>query len=260
MNSHVWLIKFGKFGAVILTALIIYLFLMLIKRVLQRKIDKSLSNKIAKFFILNLVYAFLLLSLLIVVLNQLGISSSSLLAILGAGSLAIGLALKDSLSNVAAGILLIFERPFAVNDAINVNGIEGTVVAVNLYNTLIKQYSNEKIRIPNSTIINNPIKNISSCKKRRIDLNFYVDYGTQLDVLKTILLNIMKNNEHVLSEQNNKVFVARLDLSGVNIALQAWVDSANYAAVKADLLETIKLQVQKNNINFVFNPNFSSST
>lgn len=128
-----------------------------IKNIVNRAINKHSQDKTAKLFLANLFHIFLLIIILIMVLNKLGVPTTSLIAVLGASSLAIALALKDSLSNVASGIMLIFCQPFKIGDSIETSNITGSVVKISLYNTTLKMANNDLVFVPNSKIFNDKI-------------------------------------------------------------------------------------------------------
>tara|TARA_B100000508_G_C11391580_1_gene243668 strand:- start:47 stop:829 length:783 start_codon:yes stop_codon:yes gene_type:complete len=222
----------------------------LTKKTLTSIVAKRAKNKTAKFFIVNLVYMFLLAIVLIMVLNKLGVPTNSLLAVLGASSLAIALALKDSLSNVAAGIMIVFEKPFSLNDNIETNGVSGKVVSLSLYNTRIKTPNNDFIYIPNGKLISDKIINKSVEKTRRLSLSFYIDHQSDIEQTKTLINETIANNAKALTDQPYASVVKSIDLSGVLINTTVWAKMDDYATLENELLQSIHEVLTKNQIVF----------
>ena len=212
------------------------------------------KNKLIKQFFVNMAYAFIIVTTAIYLLSHLGVPISSLIAVLGAGSLAIGLALKDSLANVASGIVMIVERPFAIGDNVIVcSSIEGTVQNINLYTTTIKLYTGEIVVIPHAKVIGNEITNLSKSPVRRLDIKFYVEYQSNIDLIKTLISNEVAISQYVNMSPAAKIIISALDTNGVLMTLQAWVNKENYGNAKAELLESLKSILENNNIKFSVN-------
>ncbi len=205
-------------------------------RVFDRKgVDLTLSN-----FLRGLIYYALILLVLIAAAGQLGINTMSFLTVLGALGLAIGLALKDSLSNIAAGVMLILFRPFRIGDAVTVAGVTGGVQMVGLFNTVLHTPDNQKIIIPNSKILGDIITNITANDKRRIDLVVGISYEDDIDKAKAILWELAAKDSRILKDPATTVAVAELADSSVNLVFRPWVKTSDYWAVRFDLTEKIK--------------------
>ena len=206
------------------------------KRVLERRqVDPTLTN-----FLGGLFYYALLLLVIIAAAGQLGINTMSFLTVLGALGLAIGLALKDSLSNIAAGIMIILFRPFRIGDAVTIAGVTGSVQQIGLFNTVLHTPDNQKIIVPNSKILGDIITNITANKTRRIDLVVGISYEDDIDKAKAILWELAAKDQRILKDPPPTIAVAELADSSVNLVFRPWVKTSDYWAVRFDLTEQIK--------------------
>ena len=206
------------------------------KRVLERRqVDPTLTN-----FLGGLFYYALLLLVIIAAAGQLGINTMSFLTVLGALGLAVGLALKDSLSNIAAGIMIILFRPFRIGDAVTIAGVTGSVQQIGLFNTVLHTPDNQKIIVPNSKILGDIITNITANETRRIDLVVGISYEDDIDKAKAILWELAAKDQRILKDPAPTIAVAELADSSVNLVFRPWVKTADYWAVRFDLTEQIK--------------------
>lgn len=203
-------------------------------------------------FLGNIFYALLLIAVLIAALDHLGLQTTSLLAIFGAAGLAVGLALKDSLSNFSSGVMLILFRPFKVGDYIEAAGVAGTVEEVRIFSTLIKTPDNRQIIIPNGQIYGGTIVNVSAKPTRRVDLVFGIGYDDDIRKAKELISAIMDQDERILKDPAPAIALGELGDSSVNINVRPWVNSGDYWPVRADLLENIKLAFDSNGISIPF--------
>lgn len=178
---------------------------------------------------------------LIAALEQLGVHTSSLIAILAAGGLAIGLALQNSLSNFAAGIMLIVLRPFKIGDFVDAGNVSGTVEAIHLFHTMMRTGDNVSIIVPNSSITDGKITNFSVKTERRIDLVVSCGYEDDLLSVKQFLLDLLASDPRILRDPPPLVAVENLADSGVEFVVRPWVRSLEYWDVRRDLTEQIKL-------------------
>jgi small conductance mechanosensitive channel len=172
-------------------------------------------------------------------LSQLGIQTASLLALVGAAGLAIGLALKDSLSNIASGVMLIVLRPFRAGDAVVLAGQEGIVEQVRIFQTVLRTYQNHDVILPNSQITAAPIVNYTARAQRRIDLPVGIGYDDHLGRAREVLLQLAAANPKVLAEPAPDVLVSDLGESSVNLVLRAWVDTPEFVTARSELTEGI---------------------
>ncbi|MBV5349492.1 mechanosensitive ion channel, partial [bacterium] len=166
--------------------------------------------------------------------------------------LAIGLALKDTLANVGAAVLIIFFRPFKVNDAIEVSGVAGTVKAINLFSTTLTTADNRSIIIPNGTLVAGNIINNTSNIHRRIDLVLDIDYHDDLKVAKEVISNVLSEHPRVLKEPAFVVAVGALAANSVQLYARPWVLSEEYWDVRFELIEAIKLKFDEHHITVPF--------
>jgi small conductance mechanosensitive channel len=173
----------------------------------------------------------------IAVLQRLGVQTTSIIAVLGAASLAVGLALQGTLSNVAAGVLLLVLRPYKVGDVIEVGGAAGTVQRLDLFVTQMSNANNHKIVAPNSKVLGDVILNLSGQKTRRIEINFTVGYGEDLNAARSVLAAVAEGHDKVLPDPAPWTGVTGLLDSAVQITLQTWVKSEDWWQVQADLMQ-----------------------
>jgi len=189
---------------------------------------------------------------LIAVLQRLGVQTTSIIAVLGAASLAVGLALQGTLSNVAAGVLLLVLRPYRVGDVIDIGGVAGTVQRLDLFTTQMSNANNHKIVVPNSKVIGDTILNLSGQKTRRIEINFTVGYGEDLTAARSVLAAVATLHEKVLDDPAPWTGVTGLLDSAVQITLHAWVKSSDWWQTQADLMQAGKEALDEANIEIPF--------
>ncbi len=213
----------------------------------KAQVDEMLST-----FAGNILYTVLLVVVVIAALDQLGIQTTSLLAVFGAAGLAIGLALKDSLANFSSGVMLIIFRPFKVDDFIEAAGIAGVVEEVRIFSTILRTGDNREITIPNSQIYSAPIINVSARSTRRIDLVFGIGYEDDLRKAKQLIEAAFAADDRILDDPAPGIAVGELADSSVNINARPWVKTADYWAVRSDLLENIKLSFDSNGISIPY--------
>ncbi len=200
----------------------------------------------------SIASSILLVIIVIAALDRLGVDTTSFIAVLGAAGLAIGLALKDSLQNFAAGIMMIIFRPFKLGDFIEAGGISGVVEKINVFSTIMKTGDNREIIIPNAQIYAGAITNFSARDTRRIDMVFGIGYGDDMLKAKQIMQDILTSHELILDDPAPVIMVAELGDSSVNFNVRPWVKSSDYWPVRSDLLEKIKLAFDENNISIPY--------
>lgn len=203
-------------------------------------------------FISSLLYGMLFFIVIVAALSHLGFNTTSLVAIVGAAGLAIGLALQGSLSNFASGILLIVFKPFKSGDFIEVAGVSGIVEQILIFSTQLRTGDNKTVIIPNGAITSGTITNYSTKATRRIDLIIGVSYDADLAKTKALLLKLVSADERVLKEQAVTVGVSALADSSVNFVVRPWVNSADYWPTYFDLLEKIKTELDNEGIEIPF--------
>lgn len=214
---------------------------------IKAHVDLTLVN-----FLANVIYFVLLIVVILAALSTLGINIASFLAIFGAASLAIGLALKDSLSNIGAAVLIIIFRPFKVGDFVDTAGVSGTIEEINLFSTIMATPDNKTIMVPNSSVIASNIINYSNKPTRRVTLTFGIDYGDDLKLAKEVLWQLIKEDERVLQDPAAFVAVADLGANSVNLEVRLWVKTQEYWDVHFDMIEKAKLAFDANGISIPF--------
>jgi small conductance mechanosensitive channel len=225
---------------------------MLVRRGVRRVMDKAKVEPIITSFVSSIAYIALLAFVVIAALGQLGIQTTSFIAILGAAGLAIGLALQGSLANFAAGFLMIIFRPFKVGDFIEGAGVAGVVEEIQVFTTTLKTGDNKIIIVPNAKLSGDNITNYSTQETRRVDMTVGVAYDADLAHVKSVLNDIISKDERILAEPASQVAVAELADSSVNFVVRVWTKTADYWAVKFDMTETIKNRFDAEGIGIPF--------
>jgi small conductance mechanosensitive channel len=217
------------------------------KALLKGGVDETLAR-----FLNKIIYYALLTAVIIAAADQLGIKTTSFIAILGAAGLAVGLALKDSLANFASGVMLILFRPFKVGDFITTGGVTGTVRVIDIFSTVVTTVDNQKIIVPNSTITSNIIVNINAESSRRIDLTIRIGYKDDIHQVRNIINELLQAEKRILPDPAPAIAVAELAESNVQIIVRPWVKTDDYWDVRFALLERIKCTFDERNISFPY--------
>jgi small conductance mechanosensitive channel len=202
---------------------------------LKAKVDQTITR-----FVGNLTYAFLMVFIVIAALNQLGIQTTSFVAILGAAGLAIGLALQGSLANFAAGFLMILFKPFRVGDYIEGGGVTGTVEEIQIFTTTLMTPDNKTVIVPNSKMTGDNIVNYTCKGTRRVDLIFSINYKDDSDKAKQIITGILAGDPRILKDPLPQVGFGDLAESAVKLVVRPWTKSEDYWAVYGDTIESVK--------------------
>lgn len=224
----------------------------LIRRIVRRVMEKAEVEPIIIGFASSMAYIALLAFVVIAALGQLGIQTTSFIAILGAAGLAIGLALQGSLANFAAGFLMIVFRPFKVGDFIEGAGVAGVVQEIQIFTTTLKTPDNKTIIIPNAKLSGDNIINYSAQETRRVDMTVGVAYDADLAHVKNVLNDIISKDERIFADPAPKVAVAELADSSVNFVVRVWTKTADYWGVKFDATEAIKNRFDAEGIGIPF--------
>ncbi|MFO0904928.1 MAG: mechanosensitive ion channel [Pirellulales bacterium] len=219
----------GRWAAKLLTR-------MLSRVAVRAKVDETLVK-----FATNLAYAAMLSFVVLSALNRVGVDTTSFTAVVAAAGLAIGFALQGSLSNFAAGVLLIMFKPFKVGDHVQAGGSTGTVEEIQIFNTLIRADNNAQIIVPNSAITGATITNFSAERVRRIDISLRCSYDNDLKSLKRFLVEMLAEDDRVLQLPPPVVAIDQLNDSNITFVVQPWVKTEYFAVVRSELLEQIKL-------------------
>ena len=244
------------FGKNLVIALVIFyvgrIAVSLVVRGLRKVLQKNDVDKTLETFVCNVVKMALLIVVIIAAIGALGIQTTSFIAIFGAAGLAVGLALQGSLSNFAAGVLIVLFRPYKVGDYVEGAGIGGTVEQVQILTTVLTTPDNKQVIVPNSQIMNSVITNYSAKDTRRVDMTVGVSYDDDLDKVRRTLEELIAADERVLAEPECKIAVSALADSSVNFVVRPWVKSADYWGVMFDMTEAIKKRFDKEGISFPF--------
>lgn len=244
-----WSLKIGL-------ALTIFFIGQLAARIISGIVGKLLAHtkldKILVDFLRSVVRALLLVVVVVAALDQLGVNTNSLIAMLGAAGIAIGLALQSSLQNFAAGFMLLIFRPFKSGDFVETAGTSGMIETIGIFSTKLYTGDNKEVIIPNGAIYSSNIINYSSRKTRRIDMTFSISYDDDLRKAKEIILEVINAETRVLQDPAPQVAVSELAASSVNFVVRPWVKADDYWDVRFALNENIKLAFDTNNITIPF--------
>ncbi len=244
-------------GQKLLIALVIFLIGRKVISILEKMLSKSMEHAgidvgVTRFmhaltrFLLNIFLVFL-------IVGQLGVDGSSIIAVLGAAGLAVSLALKESLGNFAGGILILIMKPFRVGDYIVCSSGEGTVSMVGLVYTTVLTIDNKAITIPNGTLSNSTVTNVTAMNKRMLELKVGIAYEADIKKAKTVLEQVYRKHPMVKKDEKITVFVDSLADSSVVLGIRGWVDTADYWQTRWDILEQIKLSFDEAGIEIPYN-------
>ncbi|MEO0435367.1 MAG: mechanosensitive ion channel domain-containing protein [Pseudomonadota bacterium] len=255
-NPEEWLPLAIEYGtALVLAIAIFYIGRIVVGRIvaicnrvmLARGMDETLVN-----FVCSILRWTGLLFVVIAALSQLGVDTTSLVALLGAAGLAIGLSLQSSLGNFAAGVMLIIFKPFQKGDFVEAGGAAGVVESISIFTTVMTTPDNKEVIVPNGAIIGGNITNFSAKATRRVDMVFGIAYGDDLQAAKAILEDIISKEDRVLAEPAPVVTVGELADSSVNFLVRPWVNAADYWGVLWDTTESVKLRFDEAGISIPF--------
>lgn len=223
-----------------------------VTRVLRNVMQARGVDQILESFVCNLVYSVLMLFIIIASIDQIGIQTTSLIALMGAAGLAIGLALQGSLANFASGVLIVMFRPYRVGDYIEAAGIAGSVLQVQILSTVLNTGDNKQIIVPNGQIMGSIITNYSANETRRVDMTVGVSYDDDLDKVRSTIQELIDADDRILKDPECLIAVAELADSSVNFTVRCWVNRSDYSAVKFGLTEAIKKRFDKEGISFPY--------
>ena len=236
---------------VIIGFLIVKLILSIINKIVAR--SKLKDQKLAGRFIYNIAKVALLVIYFIAVLTVLGIDTSSLVAVLAASSLAVSLALQSIMTNFASGMIIVGNKPFKEGDYISVGDYSGTVTNITLHSTTLVTPDNKVVIIPNSDISGGTVVNYSAMPERRLDLEFTVAYGTNVEKVKKVLTKVLEEHPLVLHDKDYNVRLSAEDASALRFICRCWVKNEDYWTVNFDLHENVVAAFKKANIEIPFN-------
>lgn len=248
---------FAFIKTIVLTILYVFIgkkFINFILKILNKYFEKSSLEVSVTGFLSTFVKAALYIILItIIVVEVIGIQSSTVIALLGSAGLSIGLALQGGLSNFAGGVLILLLKPFRVGDYIISEGYEGTVTAIDIFYTKLLTFDNRLLVMPNGTLSNSNIINVTNEPNRRLDILIPISYNEDIKHVKGLLEDIIISSDMVLKEQNIDVFVSQFEQSALQVGIRVWVLKENYWVLKWELLEKIKNVFDENKISLQIN-------
>lgn len=244
------------YGVKIITALVVFIvgrwIAKGVRALVSRVMKKAQIDPILIGFTSNIAYIALLAFVVVAALGQLGIQTTSFIAILGAAGLAIGLALQGSLANFAAGFLMVIFRPFNVGDYIEGAGMEGTVEQIQIFTTTLVTLDNKTVIIPNAKLTEDNIVNYTVKGIRRVDLVFGIGYGDDIDKARQVIDGVLGKDDRILKDPAIQISVAELGDSSVNFVVRPWVKCDDYWDVYMDTTENMKKGFDAGGINIPF--------
>ena len=243
-------------GLKIVAALVIYyLGRWVVRRVMKlmdKVYEKKSVEKSLRSFLSGVVKVLLYVVIVLIIIQVLGINTTSLVAMIASAGLAIGMALSGTLQNFAGGVMILLLRPYRIGDYIDAQGEEGTVTKIGLFSTEIVTVDNRIIYIPNSTISTSVIDNYSTSEMRRVDWTVSVEYGSDPEKVRQVLVDMLKSDSRVAADPAPVVFLVNLADSSVQFSARAWCKNGDFWGLKFDIQERIYVELPKNGINFPF--------
>lgn len=223
-----------------------------INRLVRNFFDKADYDPTLESFLQSFISIALKIMLFVIVVTQLGVKSTSLVAIVGAAGLAIGLALQGSLANFAGGVLILLFKPFKVGDYISAQGVDGTVQEISIFTTKLSTFGNQVAIVPNGQLSNNNIINYNAQNTRRDNITVGIGYSSNIKQAKEILLQICAENKNVLKQPAPEVYVTELAESSVKLSLRFWADNSVFWNAHFFILEELKLRFDEAGIEIPF--------
>lgn len=245
-----------QYAVNLVAAFLIFIFGWLVARIVSNGVHNLMEKKgldrAVSHFVRSLVRYSIIIFTLVAALGRVGVQTSSVIAVIGAASLAVGLALQGSLSNFAAGVLIVGFRPFRAGDVVDLGGVSGTVESVQIFSTVLCTADRKTVIIPNASIMSGRIINFSLEENRRIDLVISVGYEADIDQVKSVLTEVVKADSRVLADMDCTIRLMTMGASSLDFVVRPWVKNADYWAVYFDLMENIKKALDANKINIPY--------
>lgn len=239
--------------AAVVVFVIGYIISKLILAIMKKGMNRKTVDKTVSRFIYSVVKIVLYVLVAATVLSLLGVPMTSIVAVMGTAGVAIGLALQSSLSNVAGGFTILFNKPFKIGDYVFADGVEGTVEVINIWYTQLLTIDNKTIFIPNGQLVNSKITNFSKCKNRRVDITFSISYEADYKKAISVLREIAENHPLVLKDPAPFARMSAQGQSSIDIAFRVWVNNADYWDVFFDMNETVKERFDAEGIEIPYN-------
>jgi small conductance mechanosensitive channel len=232
------------YGGPLVLALLVLVLGMWMSGWLSRRVDRRMERLGVEVTLRSFLRSFIALALkvmvVITVASMLGVATTSFIAVLGAAGLAVGLALQGSLSNFAGGVLLILFKPYKVGDFVEMQGVSGSVISIQILNTVLRTPDNKLVFVPNGPVANGNITNYSAEKTRRVDMVFGISYDGDIDLARSTLNELLQADTRVLKEPAPLIVVSELADNSVNFTVRAWTAAADYWGVYFDMQESVK--------------------
>ncbi len=219
-----------------------------LRKMMNRSFSKSHMDMSVRNFLASMVYAAVCAVTVFVALEKLGVSTASIVALLGSAGLAIGLAMQDFLANFAGGVILLVLKPFKLGDYIVCGQAEGTVMDIGLFYTTLSTIDSKNVILPNGALANSNMTNVTAQEKRRLEIKVQISYESDIKKAKEILLDLITNHPCVLESEERTVFVSELEESGVLLCARSWTATADYWPTRWKLLEDLKLAYDREGI------------
>lgn len=240
------------FGFQILIAIIIavvgYVFVKLIISFLKKLLSRTKIDQTAITFIISVSRAILYIFIIIIILSTLGVNVNSIIAAVSAAAITAGLALQDTLSNLASGVIILISKPFVAGDIIEFEGLKGSIVSIKIFTTTINTYDNRTVTIPNSHLTKENLINCTKEEVRRLDLKYTVSYEDDIQKVKDVIMNVISQNEKILSDPQPTVYVGEHLDNGLQILVMLWIEPNDYYPVYYYMQENVKIAFDKNSI------------
>lgn len=240
------------FGIQILIAIIVavvgYVFVKITINFLKKILAKTKIEQTAITFIVSLSRAILYIFIIIIILSTLGVNVNSIIAAVSAAAITAGLALQDTLSNLASGVIILISKPFVAGDIIEFEGLKGSIVSIKIFTTTINTYDNRTVTIPNSHLTKENLINCTKEEVRRLDLKYTVSYEDDIQKVKEVIMGVINNNDMVLSDPQPNVYVGEHLDSGIQILVMLWIEPNNYYPVYYYMQENVKIAFDNNGI------------
>lgn len=255
-QAPVWMDTITEVGLNLLAAVLIFVIgrfvARLIKKLIGQSMEKANVDPVLVSFACNLGYSALMVFVILAALSRLGVQTTSFIAVLGAAGLAVGLALQGSLSNFAAGVLMVLFRPFKIGDFIDAGGVTGVVKDIHIFTTTLNTPDNKRVIVPNSKVMGDSITNFSAEGSRRIDMVISVSYADDLDKAEEILMDEVKKDSRVLEDPAPTVGVMEMADSSINFAVRPWVKVPDYWSVRFALNKALKKRIEAEGMTIPF--------
>lgn len=252
-----WIPDLITFGIRVIVAILIlavgFKVTKMIRRLLNRSFERMDMEISLRKFLLSFIDAIIYALLVFIAADKIGVSSASIIAVLGSAGLALGLALQGSLANFAGGILILMMKPFRVGDYIVSKDGEGSVTTIGLVYTTLNTPDNKRVVIPNGNLANSPLTNVTAKEKRRVDILVGIGYTSDMKRAKEIIYEIYADQPMILKEEELEVYVDSLGTNSVMLGARGWTATDDYWKVRWSILETIKLEFDKAGIEIPFN-------